>query len=184
MKRREWRLWIFILWVLCFLLVWCGKTSSVSNQIDLSVSNFSVKYDGKVKLEKVYLKDTDLSEILQLYQETWNNVGYKDSLLVAEKYDQWLWVNAFVQQNLDTLEVQWLSIDNVKKNQIWINKNWKTINGVLVEYEITKWFISTVPVLYMSQLFIPENNGMIMFSYMTENSSARSYASNMLKNVK
>lgn len=184
MYKLERKLWIFVLGLLCFLIVWCGKSSSSSNQIDLSVWDFSVGYEGKVKLEKVYLNNSDLSEILELYQETWNNTDYSDSLLVAEKYDQWLWINAFVQQNLDTLEVQWLSIDNVKKTQIWINKKWKILNSVLVEYEITKWFISTVPRLYMSQLFIPQSDSVVLFSYMTENSSARSYASNMLKNIK
>lgn len=179
------RLWVCLMWLLCFLLIWCAENSNtISNQIDLSVLGFSAKYSGKVKLEKVYLNDSDLSEILSLYQETWNNSDYKDSLLIAEKYDQWLWVNTFVQQNLDTLEIQWLSLDKVKKNQIIINKNWKDINAVLVEYEITKWFISTVPKLYMSQLFIPGDNSIILFSYMTESSSARWYASTMFRKIK
>ena len=179
------KIWIFALGLLCLLSMWCGnKSSNVNNEIELFVSGFSVKYDGNVKLEKVYLNDSDLSEIIELYQETWSKIDYKDSLLVAEKYDQWLWVNAFVQQNLDSLEVQGLSLDNIKKTQIWINKKWNKIGGVLVEYEITKWFISSVPLLYMSQLFIPGNDSIILFSYMTESSSAHSYASNMLKNVK
>lgn len=179
------KIWILNLLFLSFCLVWCGSTSSgVWGGISLVVSDFSVNYDWKVRLEKVYLNSTDSEDILELYQETWSNVGYVDSLLVAEKYDQWLWVNSFVKQNLDSLEIQWLSLENIDKTQILINKKWKQVNGVLVEYEISKWFISKVPVLYMSQLFIPNNDSIILFSYMSESSSARSYASNMFKNVK
>lgn len=185
MYKAVGKIWMFTLGLLCVLVVWCGKVSPINNdEFELFVSDFSIKYGGKVELEKVYLNDSDLSDILELYQETWDNISYRDSLLVAEKYDQWLWVNAFVQQNLDSLEVQGLSLNNIKKTQIWINKNWEKINSVLVEYEITKWFISSVPLLYMSQLFISRNNGIILFSYMTENSSARSYASDMFKNIK
>lgn len=178
------KIWIFTLRGLLFFVVWCGNTSSVDSELDISVFDFSLTYNGNVNLEKVYLNDTDLSEILELYQETWSKVEYKDSLLIAQKYDQWLWINSFVQHNLDTLEVQWLLLDNIKKYQILLNKDWKEVNSVLVEYEILEWFISTVPVLYMSQLFIPENNWVILISYMTENSSARSYASKMFKNIK
>lgn len=176
--------WIFTLLLLCFFIIWCGNSENLSDEIELSIAGFSIDYKWKVSLEKVYLNNSDSDEILELYHETWSDIGYIDSLLIAEKYDQWLWINAFVQQNLDTLEAQWLSIDNVKKTQVWINKKWKNVNCVLVEYEINKWFISSVPVLYMSQLFIPNNDSVTLLSYMTENSSARNHVTNSFKNVK
>lgn len=176
--------WFLSVCFMSFLLAWCGKSIGGSGEIALSVSDFSIEYDSKIKLEKVYLNESDTVEVSELYQETWSNVWYKDSLLIAEKYDLWLWVNTFVQQNLDTLEAQWLTLENINKKQLLVNKKWNDIICVLVEYEITKWFISDVPVLYMSQLFVPWNDSIIMFSYMTESSSARWYASSMFKNVK
>ncbi len=177
------KVWIISLCLICFSLLWCGKSIGGSDEIELSVSDFSIVYDGKVNLEKMYLNDSDSEEILELYQETWSSIDYKDSLLIAEKYDLWLWVNTFVQQNLDTLEIQWLTLDNINKKQLIINKKWNDINCVLVEYEITEWFVSSVPILYMSQLFIPRKDSIILFSYMTESSSARWYASNVFINV-
>ena len=176
---------IILLGLFCSLLAWCGdKGLSSSGKIDLLVSDFFLSYNGNVDLQKVYLNEGDSPEILDLYEETWNNIIYKDSLLIAKKFDQWLWVNSFVQQNLDSMEDLWLSLDNVNKKQIVLNKDWKNVNGVLVEYDVSEWFVSDVPLLYMSQLFIPIDNSIILFSYMTENSKARWSASKMFKNVK
>ena len=79
---------------------------------------FDLNYDGKVKLERVLLKTDDPDEIVDLFQEVWNNSNYKDSLLIAEKYDQWLWANAFAQDNLDVLSDQWLTLSDLKENGV------------------------------------------------------------------
>lgn len=179
-KRNQ--IYILIIGLCWVLLTWCGGTWN--NDWTISSSRFSVEYNPKLKLEKIELNDEDLWEISALYQEAWNGNDYKDSLLIAEKYSQWLGINTFAQENLDSLEQQWLSLDNIKKTQIWIkNKEWK-INWVLVEYEITKWLISELPKLYVSQLFIPNDENVILFSFITEKSSSRSLASDMFKKVK
>ena len=108
---------------------------------------------------------------------------YRDSLLVAEKYANWVWANVFIKDNLEVLEKQWLYLSDISKKQIWLNKKWENINAVLLEYEITEWLISEIPLLYVSQLFIPDENSMVMLSYITESTSSRSSASNMFKNI-
>lgn len=145
---------------------------------------FDLNYDGKVKLERVLLKTDDPDEIVDLYQEVWNNSSYKDSLLIAEKYGQWLWANAFAQDNLDVLSDQWLTLSDLKKTQIWLKKRWERINAVLVEYQIKKWLVDDIPLLFVSQLFIPKDKDMILMSYITEDQSSHLNASNMFKNIK
>ena len=170
--------------VISFLLVWCWDSWSGSDGFSLNIYWFELNYYGNVKLEKVWLKTDDLDEITDLYQEVWNSSEYKDSLLIAKKYSQWLWANAFLQDNLDTLEDQWISLSNVKKTQIWLDNSWESINAVLVEYEIIWWLISEIPLLYVDQLFIPKDNEMVLVSYITENKSSHLNALNMLKNIK
>ena len=124
-----------------------------------------------------------MDEIIDLYQEVWND-WYRDSLLIAEKYSYWLWANAFSQDNIDTLKNQWLTLSDIKKTQIWLEKDWKKINAVLVEYKITSWLVEDIPLLYVSQLFIPNNKNMLLMSFITENKSSRSSISDMFKNIK
>ena len=170
--------------VVCLFLYWCWDSWAWNGNISLDIYWFNFEYAGSVDLEKVPLKTDDLDEIIDLYQEVWNNSEYKDSLLIAEKFAQWLWVNTFAQENLDTLEEQWLTIDDVQKTQILLNKYWEKINTVLVEYKISGWLISDLPLLYVSQLFVPKNKDMIVMSFITEKKSSHTNASNMFKNIK
>lgn len=165
------------------MLVWCWNTLN-KNQTEINVWDFSLTYNGNINLEKINVKDDDLSEIVWLYEEAWDNLDYKDSLLVAEKYSQWFGVVAFVQNNLDTLEEQWLTLKNVKKTKVSLDSLWKNEGAILLEYEITEWFIPEIPLLYLSQLFIPVDNNIIFMSFMSENINARNSASNMFKNIK
>ena len=104
--------------------------------------------------------------------------------LIAEKYAQWLWANAFAQDNLDMLVDQWLTIEGIQKTQVWLHKYWDKVNAVLVEYTITEWLIDELPLLYVSQLFIPKDNDIILMSFVTENKSSHLSAVNMFKNIK
>lgn len=165
-------------------LSWCWNSLSWEHVFSTNVYWFDLKYNGNIELERVQLKDDDLDEILDLYQEVWENVDYRDSLLIAEKYAQWLWPNAFVQDNIDTLKTQWLTVSNVEKTQIKLVKDKNKINLVLVEYEITKWLIEDIPLLYVSQLFIPDEENIILMSFITEDKSSHLSASNMFKNIK
>lgn len=177
-------IWI-IFWIMaCSLLVWCWDSWTWSESFSVNLYWYDLEYNGKINLERVALKNDDLDEIVDLYQEIWDNSEYKDSLLVAEKYAQWLWANAFAQDNLDTLENQWLTISNVKKTQIWLERYGEIINAVLVEYEITEWLINEIPPLYVSQIFIPDENNMVLMSFITEDQSSHLNASTMFKNIK
>lgn len=173
---------IFILTcsLISFVLVWCGSGESSTNQTIIDLSWYKLTYNWNVELWRVALKTNDLDEVIDLYQEIWDNVWYRDSLLIAEKYNWWLGINAFVQDNLDTLLEHWLTLSNLEKVQIWLNNN---ENAVLVNYEITEWFISEVPILYVSQLFIPDKNNVKFVSFISEDSSARWYAINMFKKI-
>lgn len=166
----------------CFLLLWCGKSSS--NNIYIDEWWIDLQYRWNIQLEKVSLNSDDLDEIIWLYQETGDKAWYFDSLLIAEKYAKWVGVNTFAQENLDWLTNQWLTLSNIKKSQIWIKINDWNVNSVLVEYEITSWFIDKVPLIYLSQLFVPKWENILLYSYITENKSARDSASSMFKNIK
>ena len=72
----------------------------------------------------------------------------------------------------------------MKKTQIWLKKRWERINAVLVEYQIKKWLVDDIPLLFVSQLFIPKDKDMILMSYITEDQSSHLNASNMFKNIK
>lgn len=167
----------------CIMLVWCWSNSD-KNQTEINVWDFVLTYGSNIKLEKINVKNDDLGEIMELYQETWEDLDYKDSLLIAEKYSQWLGVLAFVQNNLDTLEEQWLTLKNIKKSQVSLDSLWKSKNAILLEYEITEWFIPEIPLLYLSQLFIPIDDNIILLSFMSENINVRNSASSMFKNIK
>lgn len=165
------------------MLSWCGNGSSNKNNLDISILWYTLNYNWSVELWKVTLKTDDLDEIIDLYQEVWDDVWYRDSLLIAKKSSQWLWVNAFAQSNLDTLEKQWLTLSDIKKTQIKLKNKSENINAVLVEYKITEWLVDKIPVLYMSQLFIPDGYDVELLSFITEDSTSNSYVVNMFKNI-
>ena len=176
---------VVLLIFVSFLLIWCWDSSGGNDTSSINVRWFELNYNGNTKFEKVRLKTDDLDEIDYLFQEVWNDDSeFKDSLLIASKYGQWLWANAFAQDNLDTLKDHWLTISKIKKTQVWIEKPWEKINAVLVEYQITQWLVNEIPLLYVSQLFIPKDNDMILMSFITEDHSSQSSASNMFKNIK
>ncbi len=167
----------------CIITAWC-ENSINSNSLSISVSDYIFEYNGNTKLEQISLKSDEDKEIIALYQKAWENVWYRDSLLIAEKYAQWLWVNTFAQLNIDTLNDYNLTIENIKKTQINIrNKNQKR-SAVVLEYDIMSWFIENIPPLYMSQIFVEDGSNIILLSYSTENIQARNDASNMFKNIK
>ena len=169
--------------VVSFLLVWCHKTGGSWDETVIYVKWYEFEYKWNIKFQSVPLKIDDSDDIIALYQEEWEDLVYRDSLLVAEKYANWVWANVFIKDNLEILEKQWLNLSNISKKQIWLNKKWENINAVLLEYEITEWLISEIPLLYVSHLFIPDENSMVMLSYITESMSSRSSASNMFKNI-
>ena len=173
----------FFVWFLCFALVWCGSNWDNGDKFVVNVAWYSLIYNWNVELWKVALKTDDLDEIVDLYQEIWDDVWYRDSLLVAEKYDQWLWINTFAQSNLDILEEKWLTIADLRKTQIKLERESEMINAVLVEYKITWWLIEKLPLLYVSQLFIPDDHNVILISFITEDSSSHSSAVKMFKNI-
>lgn len=176
--------WILFVIFACFSLVWCWDSWTWSDGFYINENWFDLYYDWNVELEKVRLKTDDLDEITDLFQEIWDDLDYRDSLLIATKYNQWLWANAFAQDNLDTLVKQWLTLSNINKTQIWFKKAWEDINAVLVEYEITKWLIADIPLLYVSQLFVPKDYDMVLMSYITEDKQSHLNASKMFKNIK
>ena len=177
-------LWILVVIVGCISLIWCWNSWTWDSSLSVNIYWFELNYNGNIELKKVQLKTDDIDEILDLYQEVWDDSEYRDSLLIAEKHAQWLWANAFAMDNLDTLENQWLSLSNVKNTQIRLEKYWEEIMAVLVEYEITQWLINEIPLLYVSQLFVPNGETMVLMSFVTENQSSRSGASNMFRNIK
>lgn len=177
-------LWTVLWFFACLSLIWCWNSWVESDSFSMNILWFDLNYDGNVDFERVWLKNDDMDEILDLYQEVWDDVWFKDSLLIAKKYAQWLWTNAFAQRNLDTLNDQWLTLSEVEKTQIRINKNWEKINTTLVEYKITGWLIDEIPLLYVSQLFVPNDNNMILMSYITEDKYSHLSASRMFKNIK
>ena len=175
---------IFILWILtCFFLTWCWEMSGEYNY-PLSFYWFILDYNWDVDIESVPLKKDDIKAISELYKEVWDDDSYKDSLLVAKTNSKWLGANVFSRENLETLEEQWLTIENVDRTQVSFKKSWERVNAVLAEYEIVEWLVTEVPRLYVSQLFVPKGNDIILMSYITEDKYSRTSASNMFKNIK
>lgn len=165
---------------LCLALIWCEGDEYNENQFTINVAWYDLVYNWDVKLWKVALMTDDLDEIIDLYQEVWDDIWYRDSLLIAWKSSQWLWVNAFAQNNLDTLQSQWLTVSDVKKTQVKL----EDIDAVLVDYKVTEWLIEEIPLLYVSQLFIQDGYNIKLVSFVTENASSHSSAIKMLKNIK
>ena len=169
--------------IVSFLLVWCQVGNGSWGEVLISVKWYEFKYSWNIGFQNVALKVDDSEDIIALYKEEWNDLAYRDSLLIAEEYVNWVWANVFIKDNLEILEKQWLVLSNVNKKQIWFKKGWENVSAVLLEYEITEWLIPEIPLLYVSQLFIPGEDNMLMLSYITENSSSRKSVSNMFKNI-
>ena len=175
-------LWLSLGFLICFSLIGCGKVDTTKEPIILNVSGFKLSYNWNISFQNLPIKNDDYEWTIALYQEKWNDTKFRDSLLIAEKYSR-LGANAFAQENIDVLEDWWIKLSNLKKSQIRFNKKWEDINAVLVEYEITEWFIPEIPILYLSQLFVPNNNTMILMSFITEDFSSRDNVSKMFKNI-
>ena len=169
--------------IVSFLLVWCQVGNGSWGEILISVKWYELKYSWNIGFQNVALKVDDSEDVIALYQEEWNDLAYRDSLLIAEEYVNWVWANVFIKDNLEILEKQWLVLSNINKKQIWFKKGWENVSAVLLEYEIMEWLIPEIPLLYVSQLFIPGDDNMLMLSYITENSSSRKSVSNMFKNI-
>ncbi len=187
--RGKWKRYLYLLTIvfgsiIYFSLAWCWNSENWNGSFSTSIYWFDLNYNWKTKFERVALKNDDINSIIDLFQEVWDWTEFKDSLLIAEKYSQWLWVNAFLEENLDTLRSQWLIPENIQKKQITLNKYWENLNAVLVEYDIDEWFIEEIPKLYFSQFFMPNDNNIVMMSFITENENSRLSASNMFKNIK
>lgn len=178
--------WLSLLFSIlaCFLLVWCWWGWTSDNELVVNIWWYELGYNWNVKLSKVALKTDDLTEVVDLYQEEWEDVWYRDSLLIAQRYSQWLWINTFVESNLDTLEDHELTLSNIKKKQIFLEREGKEINAVLVEYQITEWFIEEIPTLYFSQFFIPDWTNVWLISFITESSTSRNNMSKAFKQIK
>jgi len=180
-KKLKLPITLFISFI-CLTLIWCGSDESYEkyeNQFTVNVAWYDLVYNWNVELWKVALMTDDLDEIIDLYQEVWDDVWYRDSLLIAWKSAQWLWVNAFAQDNLDTLESQWLTISDVKKTQIKL----ENVDAVLVDYKVTGWLAEEIPLLYVSQLFVQDGYNIKLVSFVTEDTSSHSSAVKMLKNI-
>jgi len=183
--RGNLKMLLSLLWFITFFsLVGCWNSWISSDEFTLNTYWFNLEYDGNINFEKVQLKTDDLDEIIDLYQEAWDEVWYRDSLLIAEKYAQWLWANAFAQDNLEILTDKWLILSGIQRTQVRLKKYWEDINAVLVEYKITGWLVNDIPLLYVSQLFIPKDYNMLLMSFITENKSSYLSASDMFKNIK
>lgn len=165
---------------ICFTLSWCWNNLKSKNQTLVEVSWYNLVYNGNALLEKIGVKSDDPSEIIELYQEVWDNSEFRDSLLIAEKYARWMWVFAFSQDNLQALKDQDLKLENIKKIPVSTKKN---KDMLIVEYEITEWFIPEVPLLYVSQFFIPDDENIILMSFMSEDANSRDSASEMFENI-
>lgn len=173
----------FILYGFILFLAWCGSSATNTSEIKINSEWFTFDYKWNIDLEKILVQNNDPSDIIDIYQEAKESTPYKDSLIIAKWFNQWNWINLFIQDNLDTLEIQWLSIENIKRKQISITKNKKTYKAVLVEYDIIKWFIDSVPKLYISQLFIDIEPSFLIYSYTTESATQRSSISKSLKDI-
>lgn len=181
-KKLKLSITLFISFV-CLALIWCGSGENYENQFTVNVAWYDLVYNWNVELWKVALMADDSNEIVDLYQEVWDDVWYRDSLLIAWKSAQWLWVNAFAQDNLDTLESQWLTISDIKKTQIKLENNSENIDAVLVDYKVTEWLAEEIPLLYVSQLFVQDGYNIKLISFVTEDTSSHSSAVRMLKNI-
>lgn len=165
------------------LLSWCWWNWQWET-LTININDFVFEYSWNIKLKKIPLKDDDSYEIIDLYEEVWEDLKYKDSLLIAQRYSQWLWINWFVQDNMDILESYNLIIKNVNKTQIQIDKNGEKLDSVLVEYEISEWFVPEIPLLYISQLFILDWDNVLLFSFTSDDQSIRNQISKCFKEVK
>ena len=175
--------WLIFCILACFFLVWCGGWGN-KNELVLNVWNFELEYAWNVKLSKVALKTDDLDEIVDLYQEEWDVVVYRDSLLIAKRYSQWLGIGAFVQGNLDSLEENGLTLSNINKKWVQIDKDDKKIDSVLVEYQISEWLIDELPVLFLCQLFIPDWNEVWLLSFISDDLSTHESMLSTFKHIK
>lgn len=186
MLSKSWKSVIifWILWLTCFIITWCKHSTITKYQTEIITSDLSLTYNWEIQLSKIIISNNDLEEITDVYEEVWNNTTFKDSLIIAEKSTQY-GINTFVQDNLDFLEIQWLEIKDTSKIQIWLKRDGKIENTVLVEYSIQWWFTSETPVLYVSQFFIPYGDKNVkLFSFISESKSARDSASKMFKQIK
>ena len=160
---------------------WCGSDFNNKNQLNIDVWNFVLSYGWNVELTKVYLKNDDLSEIIDLYQEDWDNVWYRDSLLIAERYFKWSWIDEFAVDNLTLLTNNWLTLNNIKKTNILTNNS--DTDAILMEYQIVWGLVPDLPLLYVAQLFVPDNHTIRLVSYITEDSSMHKNIINIFKNI-
>jgi hypothetical protein len=137
------------------------------------VDTYQITYAGKTSFSQQQPTTNNNEETLLMeYVETGTNETFKDSLLIAESYNQGKGVVSFTQDALNTLEEQGLILEQRNEETLRINCENEKKTARLLSYVITSGFIAEVPKLYVTHLFIEKNSATIlMFSHTTEKSS-------------
>lgn len=150
----------------CSMLAGCWNSSTTTTTLE--IDSYLLKYQGETSLkeQRWYIN----TEALAVYEEE-DQGGYKDSLIVVKKFDQGKGVASFSKEAIDTLTVQGLEVEDVSQEIFRLPKQEKERFACIYSYKISSGFIPEVPQLYMTQLFVEEENSIVIFSHSTDTSS-------------
>ena len=158
--------YLFYLLLMLLLLAGCGTSSTTSV---LSLGGYSFQYPGSVQLQESSFSAQDVEDVIAIYEESWDTTTYKDSLIVTEKYNQGKGVIVFSKEAIDTLEVQGLTLEDKREERFVMNCKGEQKSVSLISYCISAGFVSQVPRLYMTQMFVESwEHTLVIFSHSTE----------------
>ncbi|MDR0282949.1 MAG: hypothetical protein LBI53_06835 [Candidatus Peribacteria bacterium] len=76
-------------------------------------------------------------------------------------------MNVFSQESITLLQDRGLSIENVKTERFSLSCAKELKSSVVYSYLISSGFSAEIPQLFMTQLFIENDNNIIVFSHST-----------------
>ena len=170
-----------LLGISLLFLAWCGNEQATT---PITVDEYQINYQGKIALQEQALTSENDFETRAIYVESGENISFRDSLIIEERYNQWKKVVVFSQEAIATLEDQGLIIEDKKEETIIINCKGKQNSSRIVSYTISSGFIAEVPKLYTVALFTEKNtNTIIIRSYITEQAEEQKQFLNALKSI-
>jgi len=176
------RKYFFYLLLSSLVLVGCGKSAPTSQ---FSIGNHTFQYQGDIQLQESSFSAPDVEDIIAIYEESWDTTTYKDSLIVTEKYNQGKGVIVFSKEAIDTLETQGLTLEDKKDERFVITCKGAKKSVSLKSYCVSAGFVSKVPRMYMTQMFVEDGDHTLkIFSHSTESKDEQKRVFQAFKTLK
>jgi len=165
------------------LLILTGCGVIATNTQKIGIDSIEIPYHWNIVFQKSNASKEE--KVLAIYEEEQEDTdtSFKDSLILAKQYDLGKGTLTFARDSLKLLKEQGLTLQDENEWKTVLDDHGKKRTLVIISYKITDGFLSKVPLLYMTQAFLEDDNEVYVFSHSTEEKSEQKNIVASLKNL-